>query len=182
MEAEGPWIRIAAQWFRLLNALQLITMTFVAANKGWDGICLVVLLACHYTLTWLTRRETLVRDWVDKEAFKVTTTRFEFSGRMPLIGTIQVLSGTEVENWMDSIVAPHPRRNKWLEELRAQDDTAVDYSNVDLTENDIKRAKEDSKWTKQAIEIVKGTGALGALGDRAKNPADHTGRGADLNV
>lgn len=42
---------------------------------------------------------------------------FRFTGRLPLMGTVQLWSKTRAETWMDSIIVRCPRRELWLENL-----------------------------------------------------------------
>lgn len=151
---EGKWTTIASMWFRVAHVAQLIAMTFAAADKGWDGVCLVILLVAHYCISWMFRRDALVKDWLDREEVKVRTDCFEFSGRMPLVGTIHVLSRANSAKWMDSIVAPHPRREAWLGALGLPNDQGMQYP-PGMSQSDIQRVNDDTKWTKEAMGFVK---------------------------
>ncbi|KAB2568563.1 hypothetical protein DBV05_g12758 [Lasiodiplodia theobromae] len=58
---------VVARWLRLAHALQLLAMTFTAAQKGWDGVCLVVLLALNAIGRWRMREGSLASWWLAVE-------------------------------------------------------------------------------------------------------------------
>ena len=178
---EENWIPIASMWFRVAHIAQLIAMTFSAANKGWDGVCLVILLVAHYSLSWQFRRDALVKDWLGREKVTVLTNRFEFSGRMPLIGTIHMLSGAKSASWMDSILAPHPRRDTWLGALELPNNQAIRYPPA-MTRKDTERVENDIKWTKEAMEIVEESSVLAIVKNQAKSTEEEAKAGSDSNA
>ncbi|KAI4086177.1 MAG: hypothetical protein LQ344_007777 [Seirophora lacunosa] len=52
---QTPWAnRLQIAYFRIAHALQISAMTFVAAQKGVDGLCLLVLLALTYGFHYLS--------------------------------------------------------------------------------------------------------------------------------
>ncbi|KAK8851010.1 Herpesvirus glycoprotein N [Apiospora arundinis] len=120
---EGRSAHLAARWFWFANVLQLAAMTFVAAQKGWDGVLMLALLAIHWALRWFSSGQDLARDWLAREGIDGDVRSFEFGGRYAMMGGIQVLSGSTATRWMDTILAPHPRREAWLKVLRGEEST-----------------------------------------------------------
>ncbi|KAI0098180.1 hypothetical protein GGR51DRAFT_437618 [Nemania sp. FL0031] len=118
---DGPWANLASRWFWFANLLQFAAMTFVAAQKGWDGVWMAVLLATHWTLRYTLYGRTLARDWLEREGVEARVASFEFGGRYAMIGAIQVFSRSAVTRWMDDILVPHPRREAWLRSLRGEE-------------------------------------------------------------
>ncbi|KAI4194246.1 MAG: hypothetical protein LQ346_003722 [Caloplaca aetnensis] len=151
---EPKKVRWGARWFRYANIIQLAAMTFVTAQKGWDGVCLVFLIIIHYALSRLFSGDALVSDWLDREHVDVTIKRFEFSGRNRMIGAIQVFSGTKIDRWMDEILVPHPRRDFWLDILKLPKGQAVKYPD-DFTEHDKERVEGDAAAAHEAANILK---------------------------
>lgn len=158
---DGKGTRIAALWFRCADIIQLMAMTFVAAQKGWDGVCLVLLLAVDYAVSWLFGRHALTSNWLEQEHVDANIETFEFSGRSGMIGAIQVFSGSEVVCWMDEILVPHPRRDFWLTMLELPDGQSPQYPQNFSTreqnkvELDLTVAKEGAKIIKNAMSAGK---------------------------
>ncbi|KAK2606196.1 hypothetical protein QQS21_003367 [Conoideocrella luteorostrata] len=105
---------LISTWLRLADYLQLAAMTFVAAQKAWDGVCLVVLMALHRSLHLTFHGQSLAGYWLNSEGVDAAVRSFEFSGRQAMIGAVQIFSKTTTSRWMDSILVPHPRRDAWL--------------------------------------------------------------------
>jgi hypothetical protein len=120
---EGKSAHFAARWFLFAHLLQLAVMTFVAAQKAWDGVSLAALLALHWVFNWSLHSQTLARDWLEGEGVDATAKTFEFGGRFAMIGAIQIFSRTDVTHWMDDILVPHPRRDGWLKSLKGDSPT-----------------------------------------------------------
>lgn len=120
---EGRSAHLAARWFWFANVLQLAAMTFVAAQKGWDGVMMLALLAIHWALQWSSSGQDLARDWLAREGVDADVRSFEFGGRYAMMGSIQVLGGSTATRWMDNILVPHPRREAWLTVLRGEEST-----------------------------------------------------------
>lgn len=121
---------LIAHWLRCAHVLQLLSMTFVAAAKGWDGVgMLIAMLAdrlCH--ALWCDAR--LGRRWLERESVNTEARQFLFSGRTVMLGAIQLSSGSSSSTWMDGILTPHPRRDAWLRALqgnREPDSTLSDF-------------------------------------------------------
>ncbi|KAI1646008.1 uncharacterized protein F4817DRAFT_154788 [Daldinia loculata] len=154
MLPEGRGAYIAATWFRCAHICQLMAMTFVAAQKGWDGVCLIFLLIAHYGLTWLFNRKALASNWMEREHAEAEAGRFEFSGRHGIIGAIQLLSGTKINNWMDDILVPHPRRDFWLESLMLPEGKTLQYP-AGFNEHDKKKVERDVATARKAVMVIK---------------------------
>ncbi|KAI4155675.1 MAG: hypothetical protein LQ340_000842 [Diploschistes diacapsis] len=101
-------------WFRLGHIAQLTAMTFVAAQKGWDGVAMVVLMLCTRLVKWCYGGDYLARRWLAQEGITVRVKSFDFEGRTAMIIAIQALSESNVTRWMDDIIVPHPRRDALL--------------------------------------------------------------------
>lgn len=113
--------RFAASWFWFANLLQIAAMTFVAAQKGWDGVWMVVLLAIHWALRWSSSGRCLAREWMEREGIDAEVKSFEFGGRYAMMGAIQLLGESKATRWMDNILVPHPRREAWLKVLKGEE-------------------------------------------------------------
>ncbi|KAI9866192.1 MAG: hypothetical protein M1813_001753 [Trichoglossum hirsutum] len=57
----------------------------------------------------------MARYWFEAAVSAMT---FEFNGRTATIGAIQTISGSATTTWMDEIIAPSPRRQARLDQLR----------------------------------------------------------------
>ncbi|CAG9986765.1 unnamed protein product [Clonostachys byssicola] len=126
----GPRIKFAATWFWFAHLFQLAAMSFVAAQKGWDGVCLITLLTTHLAFYFFHSSRGLAQDWLEAEGIDARVKSFKFSGRFGLIGAIQLFSGSTVTRWMDTILAPHARREAWLEWLQG----VYPAGNLDVTD------------------------------------------------
>lgn len=115
---DSRWRGVLAWTLRIAHAVQLLAMTYVAGQKGWDGVSLVVLMGVN--AAWNLRRsdEQIVRRWMGREGVSVELKTFEFTGRTMLCGAVQGVSGSVRPGWMDEILAPHPRREAWLGRMR----------------------------------------------------------------
>ncbi|KAF4544529.1 Peptidase family m3 [Lasiodiplodia theobromae] len=127
-QAAGP----VAVWLRLANVLQLLAMTFTAAQKDWDGVCLVALLVLSVISRWRLREGSLAGRWLADAGVEVKLTRFRFSGRLAMVGAVEIFGGTGVTTWMDDIVAPHPRRDAWLRRMQGGDIADDGWTRHDL--------------------------------------------------
>ncbi|CAF9928127.1 MAG: hypothetical protein ALECFALPRED_003962 [Alectoria fallacina] len=133
--------RLQMTYFRLAHVLQLLAMTFVAAPKGVDGVCLVVLLVVSYGFQYLFGGHKMARQWLEAEKVSVDAHTFTFSGRTPMIGAIHTLSQARDAGWMETLIAPCPRINVWLDELKCSADMR---SRLDL---DLQRlSSSDRSW------------------------------------
>jgi hypothetical protein len=119
----SPWRAALACTLCVAHAVQLLAMTYVAGQKGWDGVSLVLLMG--FNAAWNLRRsdEQIVRRWMEREGVSVELKTFDFTGRTMLCGAVQGVSGSVRPGWMDEILAPHPRREAWLGRMREMDGT-----------------------------------------------------------
>ncbi|PLB36803.1 uncharacterized protein BDW47DRAFT_108088 [Aspergillus candidus] len=107
-------------WFRFAEILQVFAMTYVAGQKGWDAVCLLIVILL-WSLTRLNARDRHAAAWLREEGFVSTAFRCEFPGRSELLGAVQLLSTENRTLWMDGILAPVPRRDIWLQKVGAMD-------------------------------------------------------------
>lgn len=114
--------RIFMVYFRLAHVSQLLAMTFVAAQKGIDGLSLVVLLLINYTFQYLFGGHQMAQKWLETEHVSVDAHSFRFSGRTAMIGAVHMISGARKAAWMDAFLIPCPRITVWLEELEGATD------------------------------------------------------------
>jgi hypothetical protein len=117
-----PMIRIPEQkftaiWFKNAHAIQLLAMTFVASQKGWDGVCLLVLLAISAIIKLSFRNTLITRMFCEANRVAIKSESFEFSGRTAMLGAIQKISESKAWAWMDEILSPCPRREVWAKDL-----------------------------------------------------------------
>lgn len=110
----GP-LKLLSGVFYVAHAIQLLAMTYVAAQKGFDGIFLLSLMLLTWAVEWFRGQGSLARNWLRTDSVTMTARSFRFTGRMPLLGTVQLLSGTAESSWMDVIAKDCPRRQAWLE-------------------------------------------------------------------
>jgi hypothetical protein len=144
----------AASWFQLAHLLQLTAMTFTAAQKGWDGVALIVLVAVDRTLRWYFRSRIQARHWLEREGIHVKTKSFVFSGRGPMVGAIQLYSGSTVTRWMDDIFVPHPRRDAWLSRLQGESPTAsLDKADLEWVERTAKLSFASAAVLRRELDL-----------------------------
>jgi hypothetical protein len=97
-------------------------MTFVAAQRGWDGVSLLGLLVVHWAVRWaFCGRDRMVDEWMRSEGVAAHVTSVEFQGRFAMLGAVQLYGGSAITSWMDDILVPHPRREAWLRCLDGQE-------------------------------------------------------------
>ena len=113
-----PASRIFTIYFRLAYVLQLLAMTFVAAQKGIDGLSLVVLLLINYSFQYPFGGHQMARKWLEAEHLSVDAHTFRFSGRTAMLGAIHINSEAQGASWMDSLLMPCPRIRAWFKELK----------------------------------------------------------------
>jgi hypothetical protein len=136
-----PRQRFVAIWLRAANLVQLLAMTFVASEKGWDGVSLLTLLGISSIMQQRLQRKRVARIFCEDNGIMVKREIFEFSGRTPMLGAIQKLSHSPSWKWMDEILAPCPRREVWARGLSSETDDAHSYEEELSTLND-----SDRKW------------------------------------
>ncbi|KAF5628961.1 hypothetical protein F52700_8054 [Fusarium sp. NRRL 52700] len=130
----GIWHAYA---LRALEALQILVMTYVAAQKGWDGVALLSLVVVSSMLDSIAYSDDrLASQWLKREGVRVDATTLQFSGRTPMIGTIQTLSNQRSTTWMDGIIAPSTRRDAWLRRLSSDGKGDAFEKGVSLDDED----------------------------------------------
>lgn len=112
-----PHNKLLSSWFKVAHIIQLLAMTFVAAQKGWDGLALLLLLMFEQAFQWYRNEDQIAKKWLADEGVSMKAKSFRFTGRTPMVGAIHKLSGSAATAWMDDIVAPCARRNVWLKQL-----------------------------------------------------------------
>lgn len=149
MLATPPAGRIYMIYFRLAHVLQLLAMTFVAAQKGTDGFCLVVLLVANYGFQYLFGGHKMARQWLQAEKVSVDANTYIFSGRTPMIGAIHTLGQARDASWMDSLIVPCPRIAAWLDELK---DPADSKEDLDIRLQ--KLSSSDKSWVLRNTQLA----------------------------
>ncbi|KAG9235281.1 hypothetical protein BJ875DRAFT_399400 [Amylocarpus encephaloides] len=118
---EIPEQKVFALWFMTAHVVQLIAMTFVACQKGWDGVCLLVLLLFSVIIQVRLKGDSVTKIFCESNGVVMQSASFEFSGRTPMLGAIQILSKTKSWQWMDEIIAPCLRRDAWAQTLSREE-------------------------------------------------------------
>ncbi|MCJ1426788.1 hypothetical protein MMC29_004691 [Sticta canariensis] len=149
--------KVLTHWFRTAHVIQLLAMTFVAAQKGWDGIALLALLISAHAMNWRYGKNQLARRWLVTEGVCVKAKSFEFTGRTAMLGAIHKMSGTKAMSWMDEIMPPVPRRQVWLNRLgKGWDETSFpDPAFVALSRFDQDWVLLHSGLATQAADILR---------------------------
>jgi hypothetical protein len=156
--------RILYYYFRLAHCHQLLAMTYVAAQKGWDGVCLLCLMIIVWTGTLLFNTKRPAAEWMQREKVGFEVRSFEFTGRTPMIGAVQMISDGRIllktqgnahrnTNWMDTIMAPCSRRARWTDRL-LRIATNQEVSSGDLQGLDIPDQQWVEKTTKLSVEAA----------------------------
>ena len=66
--------RLQIFYFRLAHFMQLLAMTFVATQKGIDGVSLIILLISNHALQYLFGGHRVARQWLEAEKVLSTHT------------------------------------------------------------------------------------------------------------
>lgn len=145
-------------WFlRLLSLLQLLDLTFVAAQKGWDGIGLsVVLLVAWIAEDVVYSESRLAKVFLGRYRIQITAKTFEFTGRTPMLGAIQLFKGNPVDVWMDGILVASDRRKVWLKKLSGTSNNAEDVAlETGLDPDDKDWVSDNYTWSMDAEILMK---------------------------
>ncbi|KAJ6138958.1 hypothetical protein N7471_005444 [Penicillium samsonianum] len=122
---------------RFLGVLQLLAVTYVAAQKGWDGVALLAVIFASFIFDHLSyNNNRLAHLWLKREGVNIRSHSFRFTTRSAMIGTIQVLKQSPVISWMDGILAPSSRREAWLACLAGNSDSITLVQNLDQSGKD----------------------------------------------
>lgn len=183
IEAENltPW----ARGFRAAHYLQLLAMTFVAGNKGWDGVCLLCLLVINafFKVIWEFPSHWAALQWISESNLTISAHRFRFTGRVPMLGAVQLLSTNRKlhmegaihgnVDWMDEILYPSERRRVWADQLSniarrrsVTSTTSTPKDDSGLSDSDREWVRNNILWTKEAYKCI--VDVLGA------SPARHS--------
>lgn len=130
-------------------------MTYVAAQKGWDGLAMTILILFAWLFAWQFNNTALARRWLELAGVVVKARSFQFGGRTQMIGAVQVFSGSEVTGWMDGILAPCARREAWLERLRPSSESVRTNGNG-LSDYDRDWVALQTELAIQAAEVMRG--------------------------
>lgn len=150
---EGKQAQLAARWFAFAHLLQLVTITYVAAQKGWDGICLLMVLLLQYAYKWTFCGDTKAADWLSREGIEVKVRTYEFGWRAAMLGCIQLFSGSKITRWMNSIIVSHPRRDAFLEQIQGE---AIEKEmEARLDQHDLDWIHEAVCISVQGAEVIK---------------------------
>lgn len=149
LSGTGVWL---AYFLRLLQIVQLLAMTYVAGQKGWDGVALLSLIVVAWAFdSVIYSDERMAALWLQREGVAIEARSFQFSGRNSMIGAIQVLSGSTVTSWMDGILVPSTRREFWLWELGVQEYKPEKF----LSDDDRKWVDKHRELTNMAVETIR---------------------------
>lgn len=88
----GKTSSLVLAWFRFAEVLQVVAMTFVAGQKGWDGIVLFILVVAVWGFSALNGYNKHASRWLKEEGFQTVAFGCEFPGRTELLGAVQLLS------------------------------------------------------------------------------------------
>lgn len=103
---------------RSLGVLQLLALTFVAAQRGWDGVGLLIFVVfAGLTESVIQKENDLADGWAKRYGVLFETRTFEFKGRVSMLGAIQIYKVDPTRTWMDDIIVPNQRRDIWLKML-----------------------------------------------------------------
>ncbi|KAL9637021.1 MAG: hypothetical protein Q9204_002027 [Flavoplaca sp. TL-2023a] len=154
MPAANP---LQIYYFRIAHILQLLAMTFVAAQKGSDGISLIIVLTLNYAYHSLFNGHRLARQWLEAEEVSVDVHTFRFSGRTPMLGVVHSLSQARDATWMGAFITPCPRIGVWLEELKRPVDIRgkLDLSQQRLSPLDRSWVTLNTQLTVQAEIVIR---------------------------
>ena len=157
MLATPPAGRPQKVYFRVAHILQLLATTFVAAQKGVDGICLIVLLVTNHGFQYLFGGHRIARQWLEAEKVSVDAHTFIFSGRTPMVGAIHSLSQARDAGWMETLIVPCPRISTWLDELKCAADAGsqVDINLEKLSSSDRSWVFKNTQLTLQAVKMIR---------------------------
>lgn len=157
MLASPPAGNLQMAYFRAAHILQLLAMTFVAAQKGLDGVVLVILLVTNYGFRYLFGGHKMARQWLEAEKVSVDAHSFIFSGRTPMIGAIHSLSQARDAGWMETLIAPCPRISAWLDEMNSTEESRreLDLNLQRLSSTDRSWVMFNSQLALQSVRLIR---------------------------
>lgn len=146
--------KILKTWFSVSHALQLLSMTFVAAQKGWDGPAMMVLILLNWLFEWQWNDEQMAETWLAVEGITAEARTFCFTGRTQMLFSILLLSESKTTAWMNSIMAPHHR----LEVLKQRLSSPRQDAGQMFTEKERELDRFDQDW----VQLQEGLAREGA--------------------
>lgn len=160
----SPRLTVLHWILKTIHIIQLLAMTYVAGQKGWDGITLVALMLIDYAMSWTSRESILARRWLEYEGVDVRAQSYTLTGRTVMMGAIQCVTGSRSPNWMDEIVAPVPRRNAWLARLkglqmkRSLEDDIMSNESGQWSQHDWQAIVLSSELAHRSAEMLRAAG------------------------
>lgn len=148
---------------RMLAFLQVLVLTFVAAQKGWDGIGLLIFITIAWVTEKLSHNDTrLFEAWKKQHGIELEARTFEFTGRVAMIGAIQVFNENRFSCWMDSILVPNKKRDMWLKKLadaaddkEAGDDEFGPEECTQLGDDGVRWVRDNLSRARTAAKVMK---------------------------
>lgn len=147
-----PRGKILARWFKFAHLLQLFGMTFAGAQKGWDGVCLLVLITVDSVFRWRFSPVHVAEKWLEAEKLTVHAKTFDFTGRTPMLAAIQQWNAGKNSLWMDELL-PHCSRRDILLKSLCPDSVEADVDS--LSDFDRKWVEMNLSLASQATEVLK---------------------------
>lgn len=155
-------------YFRLAHGFQLLAMTYVAAQRGWDGVCLFVLMFITWLFQHLLGQHRVVKQWCQTSQIHVVAQSFELTGRLSMLGAVQLIhdrQNTSVINgvrrrdveWMNGILAPSQRRQVWTDSLLravATDESQPNPVDCQLSASDQTWVENNTRWALHAADCI----------------------------
>lgn len=135
---------------RIGHVFHFLSITFVAAQKGWDGVAMVLLMLSARAIEWFWNDAKVAQHWLDVQGVKVEARRFDFEGRMQMVGAIQALSSSEDISWMDPLISPNPRRTALFSRLRLMRQDPAEITDETITKLNL----FDRNWVFLQAELV----------------------------
>jgi len=137
------------------SQVQLLAMTYVAAQKGWDGVAMTILMLAAWAFSWQFGDKLMARRWLEDSGVVIKAKSFQFSGRTPMTCAIQFFSGSKITSWMDPILAPCQRRQALLSRLGcfSKDSSAEPLQDIWTKGEALSDLDED--WVTLQAEIAK---------------------------
>lgn len=154
-------------WFRSADVLQLLAMTFAAAQKGWDGVALVILMLSDWLVVFIASiGGRMVQNFMKNNDLSVKVWTLDFPGklsrrqtcrvltcllgRVAMLAAIHCCSESHCWTWMDDIIVSTPRRDALLRQSQQEDLRHVQT----LSEADRDWVCRNLKWTRDAVRRI----------------------------
>ncbi|KAA8910083.1 hypothetical protein FN846DRAFT_760591, partial [Sphaerosporella brunnea] len=99
--------------FALIHVLQLLLITYVASQKQWDGVCLLLLVLLAVAIEKTLGDTRHAKEWLQASGYECETVTCEFAGRHDLMGAVQCIAGGKETAWMDKVLQIAKRRTVW---------------------------------------------------------------------